>query len=83
MLLFTAIGELLGIGSVILLNSLGVMRIVNIFKHLEWYAMLILVFSHVLSVAVTFIFILKEIRRNVFPNTTRGAEFDMPREEVA
>ncbi len=83
MLLFTAVGEGLGIGCVLLLNSLGIMRIVSIFKHLEWYMMLILVLLHLLSVAFAFIFIMKAIEKSVFPHSEKRTKFDMSGEEVA
>ncbi len=76
LLLFSLSGEALGAAIVALLNSLGVARIVNIFKYLEPDAIVLLFVAHLLSVAVAFGIVLLSMRKAVFAHVRKTTDID-------
>ncbi len=80
---FGVAGELLGATTVVLLNGLGVSRIVDIFKYMEAHHILALFGVHVASVCLAFGSVMTSMRKQIFAGGGRLPDLDLAEEEEA
>ena len=80
---FTLIGEAVGAGIVILLNAIGVTRVVNIFKYLEPHVIAILFLLNTVCIVISAIGVVRGTKKAVFTANTRKYDLDMSEIEEA
>ncbi len=83
LLVFAVIGEAIGAAIVLGLNTLGVERIVSIFKYLEGGSILAIFAVHLLSVAIAFVAVMRALKKTVFTATKQVSDLDFSEMEDA
>lgn len=83
LIMFALLGEGLGAAIIALLNTLGVPRIVNVFKYLEADVIAWLFIGHLISVAVAFGVVVLSMRKSVFAQTRKTTDLDFSEMEDA
>ncbi len=78
--IFTLLGQVLGFGGVFLLSELGIERVNAIMKYLPLPAILVLSVFHMIICMLTAVWIVKALRKNVFPKGTKKT--DLSFEEI-
>ena len=82
LLIFTVIGELVGAVTVVSLNSIGIKRIVDVFKYLEFSSIAVLFAVHMASALLAFAPVIGGLKKAVFSKVKRVDDIDMMDEEV-
>ena len=83
MLFFTIVGELIGGAVIISLNALGVARITELFAHLEFKNVIVLIGAHLASVALALATTLTAINKAVFSKKKHREDIDISQMEEA
>jgi hypothetical protein len=76
MLIYTIIGQILGLCSIIILNELGISYVVSIFKYLEFGNIFVLVLAHFLICALSLVSVCKSLKKQVFKSEKADEDID-------
>lgn len=80
---FTLLGEALGTGIIVMLNAVGVTRVVNIFKYLEPHVIALLFLLNTVCIIISAIGVVRGTKKAVFTANTRKYDLDMSEMEEA
>ena len=76
MLVFTLIGETLGISLVFILNAVGFEQVANIFKYLEFGNIMLLILLHILSLGFVLLSLIRSLKNRVFYINRKNYDLD-------
>ncbi len=77
LIVYTAVGEILGIIAITAMNLLGIERITDIFKYLDPSAIVVLFAVHILSVLVASLAVLRSTKKAIFGNSRKSLDLDL------
>ena len=78
----TVTGQLLGFGGIFLAGSLGISRIVQMLHYLPWTHFLLLSAIHILSVAIAYFWVRRNLKKQVYPLSGRRYDLELEQKEV-
>ena len=81
-LLFTAGGQILGLGGIALCSRLGVARIVSLTKYLSPWLWVLLCLVHLAFAFVSAAGVAANLRKQVFPQSARRSDLNLEEEDV-
>jgi hypothetical protein len=76
MLIYTLVGEFLGMMAVVALNSSGFSYVVSIFKYLDFGSILLLIASHFALCALSLLSVYKSLKNQVFKTEKADEDID-------
>jgi hypothetical protein len=76
MLIYTLVGEFLGMMAVVALNSSGFSYVVSIFKYLDFDSILLLIASHFALCALSLLSVYKSLKNQVFKTEKADEDID-------
>lgn len=82
-LLFTALGQLLGLGILLLCGHLGVERIVYVLRYLPWGYMIVLSAVHLMGALTAAAWVVRAVTKQVFPMSGKQSDLPLEEEEAA
>ena len=82
-LLFTALGQLLGLGILLLCGYLGLERIVHVLRYLPWGYLGILSAVHLLGALAAAAWVASAVTKQVFPMSGKQSDLPLEEEEAA
>ena len=82
-LLFTALGQLLGLGILLLCGQLGIERILYVLRYLPWGYMALLSAVHLLGALAAAAWVVSAVTKQVFPLSGKQSDLPLEEEEAA
>jgi hypothetical protein len=76
MLIYTVIGQILGLISIIILNGIGISYVVAIFKYLDFGKIILLVLAHFVLCAFSLVSVCKSLKKQVFKSEKADEDID-------
>lgn len=82
-LLFTALGQLLGLGFLLLCGRMGIERIVHVLRYLPWGYLAVLSAVHLIGALAAAAWVVSAVTKQVFPLSGKQSDLPLEEEEAA